>query len=147
MSVPATGDIVDVLIAQHQELIDNLDDVRRSRGGPRADAFALLQVLLRAHEQGEQEVVHPVTRGLVDDPETVFERVHEEQGLDLSLSELRGLDLDGAEFDRRFHAFRDAMIAHLGWEERVEFPGLRARRTAEQLFAMANELRAVQAIR
>src|SRR5215467_4303224 len=146
MSLPTTGDVVDVLIAQHQELLDTLDEVRGSSGTPRADAFARLEALLRTHEQGEREVVHPVTRELVEDPETVLDRVREEQRADLALAELRRLEPDSAEFDAGLREFRDDLIAHVGWEERVELPSLRARQTAEQLRMMANELRTVQAM-
>jgi hypothetical protein len=146
MSVPATGDIVDVLIAQHQELLDALDEVRRCEGAPRADAFARFDALLSTHEQGEREVVHPVARELVDDPETVLDRVREEQAAHLALAELRDLDPDGAEFDAALREFRDRLIAHIGWEERVELPCLRARRTAEQLRVLVGELRTVQAM-
>lgn len=146
MSVPDAGDIVDVLIAQHEELIQALDEVRGSGGAERAGAFARLEELLRAHERGEREVVHPVTRELVEDPESVLDRVREEQRADLALAELHRLDPDSAEFDEELREFRDGWIAHIGWEERVELPSLRAGQTAEQLRVMANELRTVQAM-
>jgi hemerythrin superfamily protein len=146
MSLPATGDIVDILLAQHAEVLAVLDEVRKGSGEQRAGAFSRLQALLHTHERGEQEVVHPVTRGVVEDPEIVADRVREEQQADLALAELRGLDLDSAAFDERFREFRDAVIAHAGWEERVEFPALRQSRTAEQLLAMANRLRTVQSM-
>jgi hypothetical protein len=146
MALPAAGDIVDVLIAQHQELLDALDEVRGRGGAPRAAAFVRFRALLRAHEHGEREVVHPVTRELVDDPETVLDRVREEQHADRALAELGALDPDSAEFDAGLREFRDDLITHAGWEERVELPCLRARQTAEQLRMMANELRTVQAM-
>jgi hemerythrin superfamily protein len=146
MTLPADGDVVDVLIAQHVALLESLDEVRHTRGAERAGAFARVQAMLTAHERGEQEVVHPVTKGVVDDPEIVAERVLEERQADLSLAELRALNPDSDEFDRRFAAFREAVIAHAGWEERVEFPELRRTQTAEQLRYLANELRAVQAM-
>ncbi len=139
-------DVVDLLLAQHEEILKTLDEVRANAGEPRADAFSRLQALLIAHERGEQAVVHPVTRDATGDPEIVAERVREERAADLALADLRGLDLDGGEFARRFDEFRDAVIAHAGWEERVEFPSLRATQTTERLLAMAGELRAAQAM-
>lgn len=139
-------DVVDLLLAQHEEIFKTLDEVRANTGEPRADAFLRLEALLTAHEHGEQRVVHPVTRDVTEDPEIVVDRLREEREADFALADLRGLDLDSAEFDERFAAFRDAVIAHAGWEERVEFPSLRATQTTEQLLAMAGEMRAAQAM-
>ena len=64
MTGPATssGDIVDLLLSQHQQVKQAMAEVQDSAGDAQADAFDRLKLLLHAHEQGEQQVVHPVTR-------------------------------------------------------------------------------------
>jgi len=145
-SLPSTGDVVDLLLAQHEQIEGLLDDVAAATGAGRAEAFKALQRVLRIHEQGEQEVVHPVTRDGAVAPELATARVVEERRADLALAELRELDLDSPDFDAKFTDFRDAVLSPARAEQDDEFPLLRKTQNSERLLAMANQLRAVQSM-
>jgi len=145
-TLPPTGDIVDILLAQHEQIREHLDDVANATGQHRVEAFKALARVLHIHEQGEQHVVHPVTRDRVAAPEVATERVAEEHQADIALGDLAGLGLDTSEFDRRFAEFRAAVLAHAQHEQDEEFPLLRTTQTSEQLLAMANQLRTVQSM-
>lgn len=145
-TLPPTGDIVDILLAQHREIREHLDDVANATGEQRVEAFKALARVLHIHEQGEQHVVHPVTRDGAVAPEVAMQRVAEEHRADLALGELGELDLDSPDFDARFTEFRAAVLAHAQHEQDEEFPLLRKTQTAERLLAMANQLRTVQSM-
>lgn len=144
--LPPTGDIVDILLAQHEQIAEHLDDVACATGEKRAEAFKTLQRVLRIHEEGERHVVHPVTRDAAVAPEVATARVAEEQRADLALAELRDLDIESDEFDEKFAEFRAAVLEHARVEQDEEFPLLRKTQTSERLLAMANQLRTVQSM-
>jgi hypothetical protein len=144
--LPPTGDIVDILLAQHEQITEYLDDVACATGQKRVEAFKTLQRVLRVHEEGEQHVVHPVTRDAAVAPEVATARIAEERRADLALAELRQLGLDSDEFDAKFAEFRAAVLEHARLEQDEEFPLLRKTQTNERLLAMANQLRTVQSM-
>ncbi|GAA1747445.1 hemerythrin domain-containing protein [Luedemannella helvata] len=145
MSIPAEGDIVDVLRHQHEELKQTMTEVETSTGLARAEAFGRVIALLETHERSEQRVVHPTTRETPGGAEIAEERVAEEEEADEVLAELRELGTDDPDFPARFTVFRESVIEHAQHEEDEEFPVLRATLPADQLLGMADELRAVQA--
>jgi len=145
-TLPPTGDIVDILLAQHEQIREHLDDVANATGAQRIEAFKALARVLHIHEQGEQHVVHPVTRDWVAAPEVAAARVTEEHEADIALGDLAELGLDTPEFDKRFAEFRATVLAHAQLEQDEEFPLLRKTQTSEKLLAMANQLRTVQSM-
>ena len=145
MSIPAEGDIVDVLLYQHQELRRTMTEVEAATGLARAEAFGRLIALLETHERGEQQVVHPTTRESPGGVEIAEERAVEEREIDRELGELNTLGADDPDFPVRFAVFRESVIDHTRREEDEEFPMLRATLPTEQLLGMADELRQIQA--
>jgi hypothetical protein len=77
-------------------------------GDAKRDAFDDLVRLLAIHETAEEEVVHPISRGLL--------------------------------------LLRNAILTHARYEERYEFPELRAKVPAERLRTMATAVRAAEAV-
>lgn len=144
MTLPPTGDIVDVLLFQHTQIKEAFDDVARSGGSGKAPAFANLQTLLLKHEMGEQQVVHPVTHDVAGEAEVADHRIGEEDHTKAALDTLNDLGVDHPEFDARFDEFRRDVLAHTEREEAEEFPRLRVTQPAEVLHTMANQFRTVQ---
>ncbi|GAA3369358.1 hypothetical protein GCM10017744_088720 [Streptomyces antimycoticus] len=66
-------DVVALLMRQHGEIRNLFDEVERSAGDDRRDAFRRLVRMLAVHETAEEEVVHPVARRSFDGGEGVVE--------------------------------------------------------------------------
>ncbi len=144
MVMLAGGDLIDVLMNQHQQIRNTLSRVRAQSGSARAAAFDELRLLLRAHEAGEQELVHPATRDFAGEGDIAGARLAEEQAADRTLTELVELGVDHTSFDERFAAFHDAVLRHAELEEEEEFPTLRAVLTQERLISLGGRLLAAE---
>lgn len=139
------GDVVDVLIAQHERIKESLDWVKSATGDAKTQLFGALTDLLHAHETGERRVVHPVMRESTLDGRLVADaRVEEEGQAAEAIAELKALGVGHPQFDAMFEAFHRAVLAHAIHEEHEEFPRL-LQLSAERRQAMADELRAIQA--
>jgi hemerythrin superfamily protein/carbon monoxide dehydrogenase subunit G len=139
------GDVVDVLIAQHQHVREMFARVQSAAGDTKKRHFDSLAELLRVHETSEQQVVHPVTRESTPDGQQVAgARIDEELQADRAIAELEALGVDDPQFDVKLEALHRAVLAHAAHEEQEEFPRLRML-TVERRQAMADELRAAQA--
>jgi uncharacterized membrane protein len=141
------GDIVNVLLAQHEHIKEAFTRVQTVSGYAKKQLFADLTDLLHTHETGEQQVVHPVTRTSTPDGQQVATaRIDEETAADRAIAELKGLSTDHLQFDTKLAALHRAVLTHAAHEEQDEFPRLR-RLPAELRQAMAHELQAAQATR
>lgn len=147
MTLPDNADVIDLLVHQHHEVKRALAEVDGLEGESKVAAFARLQKLLAAHENGELRVVHPAVRDLAKAPDIARDRMTEEEHADAVIDELQALGVGHPDFDAKFDAFRDAVLAHAEREETLEFPRLRATVSQERLQLLADELRSVQAMR
>ncbi len=136
----ATGDVVDLLIAQHQEVKQLFAELGQQSAG-REETFQRLVRLLAVHETAEEEVVYPALRSTGSYGERVAEaRKSEEAEAKQALSDLEKLGVDGEGFDDQLHAFRIAVLDHASREESEVFPHLRKSLDAEKLRAMRSAL-------
>ena len=145
--VPGNIDVVDLLLIQHARIEDLFTLVAGSTGTDRQEAFDDLVRLLAVHETAEEEVVHPLTRSLADNGDAlVDERLAEEQQAKQMLLDLAkaGPDADG--FPDALLLLRTAVLTHARYEERYEFPQLRAKIPADRLHAAAQAVRAAEAV-
>jgi len=142
-----TGDVVEVLLGQHERIKAMFAEVARAVGPERLRLFQDLTALLHTHEAGEQKVVHAAMRNLTADSEDVaLARVAEENEGDTLITELLALGTEHPDFGATFGKLHDAVLRHAGREEAEEFPVLRQRMSAERLHLLADEFRAVQAM-
>ena len=139
-----TGDLVDLLLAQHREIEQRLEEVASATGEARETAFSELYRVVYAHETGEQEVMHPAVRDLLHDADTAEARITEEAAAGERLVELRGVLDDEVAFGPLFLQVRESITAHARAEESNEFPRLRRLLSAERLHILGNSLRAFQ---
>ncbi|HEV2638626.1 MAG TPA: SRPBCC family protein [Actinocrinis sp.] len=148
LDAPASGqgDVVDVLSAQHQQVKAAFARVQMASGQDKAQLFAELVDLLKVHEAGEQQVVHPVTgASAAVGGQVAAGRIEEETEADRAIAELQTLGVQHPDFNTKLEAFHQAVLRHADHEEQDEFPLLRQNIPAGRLQAMAEDLRDVQA--
>jgi hypothetical protein len=139
-------DVVDLLLTQHARIEELFLLVAASSGTARQEAFNDLVRLLAVHETAEEEVVHPLSRGLPDNEGMVDDRLEEERQAKVLLRELVDADVDSNGFTDALLLLRDAVLTHARHEERYEFTRLRAGVPAERLRALATAVRAAEAV-
>jgi hemerythrin superfamily protein len=149
-TAPADGleiDVVDLLLTQHARIEELFLLVAGSTGDAKRDAFDDLARLLAVHETAEEEVVHPLSRGLVDGGDPLIDaRLEEERQAKQTLTELINADVEDDGFDTALLLLRDAVLTHARYEERYEFPQLRAKVPAERLRVLAGVVRAAEGV-
>ena len=141
-------DVVDLLLTQHARIEEQFLLVAGAPAGEaKRDAFDDLVRLLSVHETAEEELIHPLSRGLVPggDP-LVDDRLAEERQANEILARLVTDGVDAEGFDAALVLLREAVLAHARHEERYEFTQLRAKVPASQLRALAVAVRAAEAL-
>ncbi|WP_433713902.1 hemerythrin domain-containing protein [Nocardia sp. CA-084685] len=146
MTLPATEDVVDLLMAQHRQ-IEGLLAQLKSGQGDKSELFKELVRLLAVHESAEEEAVHPVAaRARFGADQMVGQRRDEENHAKCALANLYDLGVDHPDFDAELAAFADAVIDHASREENEEFALLRQQFSVHQLERMAGSVRAAEAV-
>jgi hemerythrin superfamily protein len=115
------GDVVAILLQQHQRITDLFDEVARAEGEERQALFDELRALLAVHETAEELVVRPVT-AKVAGTEVADARNDEEREANKVLKTLEAVDASGEDFLGEFATLREAVLAHAAAEESQEFP-------------------------
>lgn len=115
---PTSGDVVDLILADHrtfEELLRTLRDSTTDRDVAR-QAFATLHV---AHAEAEESKVYPVLRSqraITEDEEDHGEEEHAE-GHEALLDVLEFEELEGADFDELVEKLAEVVNHHLTEEE------------------------------
>ncbi len=146
-AMPKGGDVdvVDLLLTQHARVEELFLLVAGSTGDAKREAFDELVRLLSVHETAEEEVVHPLSRRVADHGGPLIDdRLQEERQAKEMLSELTKSDPGDPGFDEALLLLRNAVLMHARYEERYEFPQLRAKVPAAQLKAMATAVRTAE---
>ncbi len=140
-------DVVDLLLVQHARIEELFTLAAGTTGDAKREAFDDLVGMLAVHETAEEEVVHPLSRGLVDGGDAmVDDRLAEERQAKEMLAALVKAGPDGDGFDDALLLLRAAVLTHARYEERYEFPQLRAKVPAERLRTLAAAVRAAEAV-
>jgi hemerythrin superfamily protein len=140
-------DVVALLMRQHGDIRNLFDEVERSQGEERRDAFRRLVRLLAVHETAEEEVVHPFVRMAVDGGEQVVkDRLAEEKSAKETLAALDEMDTDDPGFMPRLIQLRTEVQEHARAEERYEFSHIRRSTDVTNLAAMAKAVKAAEAM-
>ena len=139
------GDIIAILLEQHERIRGLFTDVKGAEGEHKQQAFDELRALLAAHETGEEMILRPVSSkdagaGVAD------ARNQEENEATRRLTDLEKIDVSSAEFERAFAEFERAVLNHAQHEEQEEFPSVRAREDPDRLVSMGKALRAAEKI-
>ncbi|MCL2543012.1 MAG: hemerythrin domain-containing protein [Nocardioidaceae bacterium] len=137
------GDVVRLLLEQHERIRRLFEELRGSIGTARADLFAELRAGLTVHETAEQLVVRPASKELAG--EGVAEaRLEEEQETTGLLADLDRMAVTDPEFHQRLVTFEEVVERHLAAEEREELPPLLAGSTPEERQRMGRMLTATE---
>jgi len=139
------GDMIEILLDQHQRIRELFGQVKRASGKRKQQAFDELRALLAVHETAEEMVLRPISSKDAG-AEVAGARNEEEREAARTLTVLEMMDVSGAEFDRMFAEFELAVLEHARHEEKDEFPLVRAREDQDALLAMGRTLRAVERI-
>ncbi|MEV5311768.1 hemerythrin domain-containing protein [Streptomyces sp. NPDC052610] len=140
-------DVVALLMRQHGDIRNLFDEVEASTGEERRDAFRRLVRLLAVHETAEEEVVHPFARRATSGGGQVVEdRLAEERAAKETLAALDELDTDDPTFMPRLMKLRTDVQEHARAEERYEFTHIRRSTDVTNLAAMAQAVKAAEAM-
>jgi len=139
-------DVIDLLCRQHEEIRRLFADLEQAGEDDREPLFHELVRLLSVHETAEQEIVHPEIRAMEGGEAVVDARVAEERRATELLSTMTDIGPKAEGFDTLLAQLRDDVLAHAEHEERLEFPLLRQAYDAKRLEAMADTVRAAEAV-
>ena len=141
--MPENG--INLLIAQHQEIRNLLDQVQSGPLERRALRFEELRQLLDVHETAEERVVRPLTRRELPDGDSVADaRLAEEAAGRQALDALAALDVTSEEFATQFAAFKADVLDHAEREEDEEFAVLRDREGLDELLTLGEDVKAAE---
>jgi hemerythrin superfamily protein len=124
--------LIEAVQRDHREVEKLLGAVASASGEARRVAFRQLATKLKAHEEAEQKVVHPLTaaEGATDEAKSLQA---EESAASKALKQLERLDVDSPEFERKFARLRSDVLAHAQEEEREEHPRLQSDTSRDEL--------------
>lgn len=137
------GDVVALLLEQHEQIRGLFGKVSAARGEERRDAFDDLRALLAVHEAAEELIVRPAAKETAGQQEAEARNAEEKEASEV-LKKLEGMDVSDLEFDTTLAEFEQAVNDHAAHEEREEFPALVAGLTADQRQSMGARLRRVE---
>lgn len=141
------SDVIDLLQRQHALIRDLFDEVERTTGDERREAFQRLVRLLAVHETAEEEIVHPYARRVLPGGvEVVDERLEEERQAKELLQQMDEAGVDDPNFMTNLERLRLDVLAHARAEERYEFVQLRAHTTEAERRSMAAGVKAAEAM-
>lgn len=139
------GDVVAILLDQHQRIEDLLDEVLQAEGEERQQVFDELRGLLAVHETAEELVLRPVT-AKVAGTEVADARNDEEREANKVLKTLEAVDASSDDFVGTFETLRTAVLEHAKAEESEEFPHILESCDETQRQGMGKLLRAAEAV-
>lgn len=131
--------VIAVLQEQHSQIRQLFAQVKATHGASRQMSFDRLRELLAIHEVGEELVLRPVSSELVTGTVTQA-RNEEEREAAKALAELESLDVNSAEFNKKFAEFEQAVDEHARREEQEEFPVVNAECDEQEQRRLATKL-------
>lgn len=139
------GDVIRVLLEQHAQMHDLVEEVMSGSGEQKEASFNALRALLAVHETAEEIVLRPVTSQVAG--EVVSDaRNAEEAEANKVLAQLEKMDVTSIDFDREFAEFQSALDAHAEAEEHGEFPAVLEHCTPEERQRMGSRIRAAEGL-
>jgi hemerythrin superfamily protein len=149
MALAETGqtneDVVDLLIAQHEQVKSLFALLRNATGEAAMEPFDELRKMLAVHETAEEEVVYPALRAKGAD-DIVQARLAEESEAKQTLADLEKMGPSSPKFAGELAGFEKAVLAHAEAEEHEIFPRLRQTLDQPQRQKMARAVRAAEAV-
>jgi hemerythrin superfamily protein len=141
-------DVVDILTTDHQEVLDLIQQIKRSAvAADRRDmADTVISELVR-HSVAEEMYVYPAMRKhLENGDEAVEHDTKEHKELETTMKSLESVDGDSAEFDGLIAQLESILRDHVQDEENEQFPELRAKIPHDELVEMAAKVNAAKEV-
>ena len=143
MTDRAEGDVVDVLTADHLEVLGLIAEIRRAAPGDDRREFAdvLIAELVR-HSVAEEMHVYPAMREHLAEGDAAVEHdLAEHKELESKMKQLEGADAGSDEFMRLVDELEETLRDHVDDEESDQFPKLRAAVPHDELVDIAQKVR------
>jgi hemerythrin superfamily protein len=141
----ADNDVTTLVLAQHKDVAGRLAAVLDATGSARSEEFNSLAELLAVHEAAEEAVIYPALRNLGDEGTRIAnERTGEEAAAKETLTKLKGMNTDAAEFETMFTEFSSKVHAHAASEEAQVIPLLTSSTAPEDRQTMGDAFLASQ---
>lgn len=144
-STPAF-DVVDLLTADHHEVLDLLTEIRTSTSAGRRRELAdvVIGELVR-HSVAEEMFVYPaMRRHLPEGDAAVDHDVAEHKQLEKLMKDWESADAGDADFDRVLSELEDVLRDHIDDEESEQFPQLRQHIPHHELVGLAAKVEAAK---
>lgn len=139
-------DVISFLKGQHEHIKALFARVIEADGDERATVFAELKDYLAAHEEGEEEIVHPAAeRALPNGAAEVAAREREEAEARRALATLAALEVDSHGFETEIRKLQKSVMAHAASEEKEEFDRLADKLDESELKRMRTHVQVVEA--
>ena len=148
MAETSADDVVDILTADHREMIGLLESIEKTSDPAerRALADAVTAEIVR-HSIAEELFVYPVyTREVAGGADEVEHDKQEHQELEETLVKLEAVDAADPEFLRLVHELKDQLDHHADDEESDQFPKLRSAVSAEELVDLGRKVEAAKKV-
>lgn len=148
MAQTSAKDVVDILTADHREMVGLLELIEETSDPAerRALADAATAEIVR-HSVAEELFVYPVySRVIADGADEVEHDKEEHQELEETLVELEGVDADDDDFLRLVRELKSQLDHHADDEESDQFPKLRAALSAEELVDLGRKVEAAKKV-
>jgi hemerythrin superfamily protein len=138
-------DVVDILTADHHEVLDLLGQIPRADAGRRRDMIETVIAELMRHSVAEEMYVYPAMREHLPDGEREVQHdIEEHQQLVEVMKELEDVDAADPAFLERLGRLETVLRDHVTDEESDQFPQLRARLSREQLVEIGAKVSAAK---
>lgn len=148
MADTTTGDVVDILTADHRDMLELIDQIENTKDPAerRSLADAVTAEVMR-HSVAEELFVYPVMeRELPNGAEEVEHDKQEHKELEVALKKLEGADAAGSEFMNLVGHLKKLLDHHADDEESDQFPKLRKHVSAAALKDLGSKVEAAKTI-
>ncbi|MEU8244406.1 hemerythrin domain-containing protein [Actinoplanes missouriensis] len=141
-SAPNTGDVIDVLIADHRDvtaLIGNIKSVKDPM--IRRDLTDTAISELVRHAVAEEMYIYPAMKDHLPEGDKAVEHdVEEHKELEETMKRLEDVDVSSPEFEQALGKLEEILADHVQDEETEQFPALRQHIPAEKLVELAGKV-------
>jgi hemerythrin superfamily protein len=140
-STAVSADVVDILTADHREMVELIGQIQSSEPGGRRDlADALIAEVMR-HAVAEEMFVYPaVEKHVPDGTEEVRHDKCEHQEIVETMKQIEDLDASDPRFMQHVNQLEGQLRHHAQDEESKQFPSLRAHISREELVRMGEKV-------
>jgi hemerythrin superfamily protein len=147
MTTMSTTDVVELLLADHEEAKALLARFDHIAPNDRASYFCEVVTELVRHEVAEEHIVYPVIRRATPGGDQEAKaRIAEQAEAEELLAHMEKMDTSSAEFATQFATLRRAVLDHARSEEAGTFPLLKEMEDAESRLALGGRYEHAKAV-